>query len=125
MRRLAAAFLLLAVSVSTAFAAESAAEFAARLQHHVLAITSDPRVVAVAREASPSNVVLTFNLDANGKVENAKIVHSIISTAAQALILHALADLPPLPLNGYPDTGAEYRLPVRLDIKSPSQLNPA
>jgi hypothetical protein len=116
-RLLALAFL--AASVLPGHA-ESGAEFAQRLHQHLLTVRADERVIAVAREASPSNVTVQFRLDPQGKVGGPKIVHSILSQDAQKAVLAALSDLPPISLNGYV-AEATYQLPLRLEYTEPVQ----
>ena len=124
MKRLLVGLAFLAGAMLPAHAAESDAEFAQRLHQHLMTVRADARVVAVAREASPSNVSVEFQLDPNGKVGKPKIVHSILSQDAQTAILAALGDLPPIPLNGYV-AEATYQLPLRLEYTEPVPAAPA
>lgn len=120
MRRLLLAVASVAGAILPVHAAESNTEFAQRLQQHVAQVSSDARVIAIAREASPSNVVVEFRLDPEGKVGEPKIVHSILSQDAQTAILASLSDLPPIALNGYA-AAATFRLPLRLEYTEPTQ----
>lgn len=119
MKRVLAASLLVFGTILQGHAAESDTEFAQRLQRHVLGVTTDVRVVEVAREASPSNILVEFHLDAEGRVDKPKIVHSILSQDAQKEIIAALTELPPLALNGYV-ANATFRLPLRLEYTEPA-----
>lgn len=114
---LAAALL---VSFSAHAVAETAAEFATRVQAHFGAVAADPRVRLVALNASPSNVVVEFGLTPDGKARNARIAHSILSQDDQQLVLEALNGLPPLAIGEYPGFDATYRLPIRLNIVAPA-----
>ncbi|MBS9719936.1 hypothetical protein JYU29_04450 [Tianweitania sp. BSSL-BM11] len=119
MKRFLLGLMFMAGTMLPAHAAEPAAHFAQRLHQHLMTVRGDARVVAVAREASPSNVTVEFQLDPDGRVDNPKIVHSILSQDAQRAILAALGDLPPIPLDGYA-AEATYRLPLRLEYTEPA-----
>jgi hypothetical protein len=110
---------LLAMSLTGHAAAETAQEFAQRLQQHFSTVSRDQRVIGVARHASPSNITVEFGLTPEGKLREAKVVHSIVSQEDQQLILDSLNDLPPFAINGYADYDVTYRLPVRLEVAPP------
>ncbi|WP_312794098.1 hypothetical protein [Tianweitania sp.] len=118
MKRLLLGLVFMTAAMLPAHAAETDAEFAQRLHQHLITVRADERVIAVAREASPSNVTVEFRLDPEGKVGKPKIVHSILSQDAQKAILSALGDLPPISLNGYV-AEATYQLPLRLEYVEP------
>ncbi len=121
MKPFALAFCLLLATPLASQAAESDAEFAQRLHQHMKSVTRDPRIIQVARQASPSNVTVEFKLDAQGRVGKPKIVHSILSQEDQKQIVSALADLPPIALEGY-SPGGSYRLPLRLEYTEPQPV---
>ena len=123
MKRLFGASFLLFGMTLWSHSAESDAVFAQRLQQHLTGVTRDIRVLQVAQEASPSNVTVEFQLDAEGRVGKPKIVHSILSRDAQGAIIAALTDLPPMALNGYVP-GATFRLPLRLEFVAPVKPAP-
>lgn len=114
-KKLPFALAFLAITGAQAFA-ETAPEFAGRLQGHFSAVAADPRVRLVALNASPSDVVVEFGLTAEGKARDARIVHAILSNGDRQLVLEALNALPPFPLNGYAEYNSTYRLPIRLNL---------
>lgn len=92
------AFFILLFGATASFAEESKADYQKRLQKHVDAVRYDSIVSQAAARGPTSELtaVISFRVDADGKIANVQLVEGNVSSELGKYIVRAFATLPPV-----------------------------